>query len=125
MKHGVGVLFAPKSPCPDMGTFQIPVKPDANCDTLFQFDLAIAADSEATQHAFATISGLDLPRGRANVTVVQLPSPTATAADSTNGFFAAFSNGRGQIRQGFRQHLAQAVGSFERASHGQIGTHGG
>ena len=66
-----------------MGTFHIPVKPDANCDTLLQFDLAIAVDSVATQHAFATISGLDLPRGRANVTVVQLPSPTATAADST------------------------------------------
>ena len=83
MKHGVGVLFAPKSPCLDMRTFQIPVKPDANCDTLFQFDLAIAADSVATQHAFATIAGLDLPRGRANLTVVQLPSPTATAAEFT------------------------------------------
>ncbi|CAB1104474.1 unnamed protein product [Ectocarpus sp. CCAP 1310/34] len=66
MKHGVGVLFTPKSPCLDMGSFQIPVQPDANCDTLFHFDLAITADSVATQHAFVTISGADLPRKRSD-----------------------------------------------------------
>lgn len=83
MKHGVGVLFTPQSPCLDMGAFKIPVQPDASCDTLFHFNLAIAPDSVATQHAFTTISGLDLPRGRANVTVVQLPASTAATTGST------------------------------------------
>ena len=78
MKHGIGVLFTPKSPCLDMGAFKIPVYPDSNCDTLFHFELAIAPDSVATQHAFTTVSGADLPPGRANV--VTIPSSTATAA---------------------------------------------
>ncbi|CAB1098028.1 unnamed protein product [Ectocarpus sp. CCAP 1310/34] len=80
MKHGVGVLLTPKSPCLDMGSFQIPVQQDANCDSLFHFDLAIAAASVATQHAFVTISGADLPRGRANVTIVKLPTGSTTAS---------------------------------------------
>ncbi|CAN0079074.1 unnamed protein product [Ectocarpus sp. 12 AP-2014] len=65
-----------------MGVFQIPIRPDDVCDTLFHFDLAIAPDSVATPHAFTTISGSDLPPERANTASTTASSSTASSTIS-------------------------------------------
>ena len=80
-KQGVSTFIGPTSFL-DLGVFKIPLRPDETCDTMFHFDLAIASDSVATQHAFPTISGADLPPENANTVSATASSPTAPTTTS-------------------------------------------
>ncbi len=86
-KQGVSTFIGQTSFL-DMGIFKIPLQPDNACDTLFHFNVAIAPDSIATQHAFATISGSDLPAESANTVST---STMATTASSPETVYAASS----------------------------------
>eukprot|EP00903_Cladosiphon_okamuranus_P021648 g19902.t1 len=70
----------------DVGVFKIPLRPDEACDTMFHFDLAIAPDTVATQHAFPTISGADLPPE--NAITVSATASSTSAPTTTSGLAA-------------------------------------
>eukprot|EP00903_Cladosiphon_okamuranus_P019947 g18331.t2 len=84
-KQGVSTFIGPTSFL-DVGVFKIPLRPDEACDTMFHFDLAIAPDSVATQHAFPTISGADLPPENANT--VSATASSTSAPTTTSGLAA-------------------------------------
>eukprot|EP00903_Cladosiphon_okamuranus_P012044 g11309.t1 len=84
-KQGVSTFIGPASFL-DVGVFKIPLRPDEACDTMFHFDLAIAPDSVATQHAFPTISGADLPPENANT--VSATASSTSAPTTTSGLAA-------------------------------------
>eukprot|EP00903_Cladosiphon_okamuranus_P018846 g17334.t1 len=84
-KQGVSTFIGPTSFL-DVGVFKIPLRSDEACDTMFHFDLAIAPDSVATQHAFSIISGADLPPEKANT--VSATASSTSAPTTTSGLAA-------------------------------------